>query len=412
MMSTLITRTASDPGSTLDLNPPKDDFDAMLLHEDFPILLQLAAKTKRLRQQISEQMERPSRPFQILAKSAWKPDDILTTVARIHDAFLDQKNLASKICRGQYPAIDNILEEMMLTLQKENDAGEEWLTNQASLVDPSKKRGRAEASGSSNQTMISNKSVAVKYAKWQTDILMSWMIEHSDQPFPDQKNTEYLMQRTGLTQSQVVNWTTNVRKRNRKATCENGKKPHHFIDFLFLAQDRESRQQHKSSAVQQQSELSSRPAFAMGNSGSSSHTSPRLRSIRPYSHPPSVPSLSSAANGYHHTYRYQPSSHQVLESVHEISNMDLINLESINKTDDEWMAEFAEDWSECSNSNLSSYPNCHHQVASTDTSPVPTYTTNVKNGTVANEECTTAPYENINDEQFQNWAGEIEDLGL
>jgi len=36
----------------------------------------------------------------------------------------------------------------------------------------------------------------------------------------------------------VVNWTTNVRKRNLKATVEKGKKPHHFLDFLFLADNR------------------------------------------------------------------------------------------------------------------------------------------------------------------------------
>jgi hypothetical protein len=81
--------------------------------------------------------------------------------------------------------------------------------------------------------------IAVKYSKQQTDILMNWMIEHSDQPFPNQSDIAILMQQTGLTQSQVVNWTTNVRKRNRKATCEGGKKPHHFLDFLFLKKARE-----------------------------------------------------------------------------------------------------------------------------------------------------------------------------
>jgi hypothetical protein len=39
---------------------------------------------------------------------------------------------------------------------------------------------------------------------------------------------------TGLNQTQIVNGTTNVRKRNRKATCDGAKNPHHFIDFLFL----------------------------------------------------------------------------------------------------------------------------------------------------------------------------------
>ncbi len=44
-----------------------------------------------------------------------------------------------------------------------------------------------------------------------------------------------------MNKSQVVNWTTNVRKRNLKATVEKGKKPHHFLDFLFLANDRDQR---------------------------------------------------------------------------------------------------------------------------------------------------------------------------
>jgi hypothetical protein len=39
-----------------------------------------------------------------------------------------------------------------------------------------------------------------------------------------------------------VNWTTNVRKRNLKATIEGGKKPHHFLDFLFMAVHRERQQ--------------------------------------------------------------------------------------------------------------------------------------------------------------------------
>ena len=49
--------------------------------------------------------------------------------------------------------------------------------------------------------------------------------------------------KTNLTYAQVVNWTTNVRKRNLKATVEGGKKPHHFLDFLFLVQNREKKKE-------------------------------------------------------------------------------------------------------------------------------------------------------------------------
>jgi hypothetical protein len=84
-------------------------------------------------------------------------------------------------------------------------------------------------------------AIAVKYSFWQTSILMKWMINHIEDPFPSPDDVKSLMQQAGLTHSQVVNWTTNVRKRNRKATCEGTKKPHHFVDFMFLVQNREEK---------------------------------------------------------------------------------------------------------------------------------------------------------------------------
>jgi len=80
-----------------------------------------------------------------------------------------------------------------------------------------------------------------KYSKQQTDVLTQWMIDHRDHPFPNASEIMKLCTATNLTYSQVVNWTTNVRKRNLKATVEGGKKPHHFLDFVFLSQDRDRR---------------------------------------------------------------------------------------------------------------------------------------------------------------------------
>ena len=55
-----------------------------------------------------------------------------------------------------------------------------------------------------------------KFTKWQTDILIDWMIEHREHPFPTTEQIRSLAETLGLTETQVVNWTTNVRKRNLK----------------------------------------------------------------------------------------------------------------------------------------------------------------------------------------------------
>ena len=209
-----------------------DDMDLVLLHVDFPKLLELAARVKQARKVLIDSPDCPA-----TVRGTFKKSEIKQVIGRIHDQLLQRPpNPRNAIHRGHFPIIDSTIDDAVATLQREWDHLSAYIeqaqatkSKQAKQDKSSKKRGRAK-----------KEAIAIKYSKWQTDILMAWMIDHIEDPFPDQKAISELMQKTNLTQSQVINWTTNVRKRNRKATCEGGKKPHHFIDFLFLVQDRKT----------------------------------------------------------------------------------------------------------------------------------------------------------------------------
>ena len=109
------------------------------------------------------------------------------------------------------------------------------LCNKKSEAKKPQKVERKTKVNSSNDTATQKEAIVTKYPKYQTDILMKWMIENKKNPCPNSAAIEELMSLTGLSAQQITNWTTNVRKRNVKATTKGGKKPHHFIDFFFLA---------------------------------------------------------------------------------------------------------------------------------------------------------------------------------
>ncbi|CAB9522545.1 Homeobox protein PKNOX1 [Seminavis robusta] len=221
-----------------------DEFDVMLSHEDFPKLLNIAAQVKGLQvngnmaaQQQSNGRDGPLEATEVLLAVAKLQERLLSpTAARSQELSVEPR----KILRGSYPMTDLLFDDSLAILQHELDRCQQQIALQSNEAAPPPKKKK-------KTTIKSNKeAIAIKYSKWQTDILMQWMIEHIDNPFPDQDEVHELMHQTNLTYSQVINWTTNVRKRNRKATCEEKKKPHHFIDFLFLAQKRDSVQEERS----------------------------------------------------------------------------------------------------------------------------------------------------------------------
>jgi hypothetical protein len=258
---------------------PMDDLDLMLQHQDFAQLVTLAVKVKQARLQVAEACAAGANGTGAAAgagktrqaSTALEPSEVIAAVSRLQDQLLaagpnvnsngsiNNSTCRQLIPRGVYPITDSIMDDSLETLQNEVDRCHRCLEQQEkyggatrnamTTTEPTTAVTATNAGGTTNLTKAQKKrgrgkkeAIAVKYSKWQTDILMNWMIENKDQPFPDQDEIKNLMRMTGLSNSQVVNWTTNVRKRNRKATCQGGKKPHHFIDFLFLAQDRENRQ--------------------------------------------------------------------------------------------------------------------------------------------------------------------------
>jgi hypothetical protein len=214
-----------------------DDVDVMLKHEDFPKLLSLAIQIHKGHQQILAATGRPYSTQQELPNNRLTAEETLKATLNLQQNLLSNPGAGrTAVRRGDYPITDAIMDDSLQVLQRELNDIHRLLFG----TEKPRKRGQKK------------EAIAIKYSKWQTDILMTWMIENKEEPFPDQAAIEYLMKRTGLSHSQIVNWTTNVRKRNRKATCQKGKKPHHYIDFLFLAQDRETRKKKNNSPTLQQ----------------------------------------------------------------------------------------------------------------------------------------------------------------
>ena len=208
-----------------------NELDALLYNEEFPKLVALASQVK------SFYVQKQGSSSNAKDDSIVEANEVVAAVTRMQEHLTSshRRDLSTALIRRtNHPLTGSLLESSLAILQKELG----YLMKATSAGELSEPNSSLAGHSSAGASSSNSESIATKYPKWQTDILMEWMIDNIENPFPGHDDVCKLMHQTNLTRSQIINWTTNVRKRNRKATCEAGKKPHHFIDFLFLAETR------------------------------------------------------------------------------------------------------------------------------------------------------------------------------
>jgi hypothetical protein len=380
-------KSFATPSRKREYQPAMDDFSLLLQHQDFPTLVSLAAHLKQARKNhhVSSIPDSPSQPRH--GGKALQADEVLQAVEALQKRLLSEKSQV--ISRGNYPLTDMLMDDILQTLRREICATESMSMTKTSphVSTPSSPMTSTRdsvhfgstqpahqphasspasiksvspmsiKSTASNAATSTPPAIATKYTKQQTDILMTWMIQNVHQPFPSTVDIAKLMEQTGLSQSQVINWTTNVRKRNRKATCEHGKKPHHFLDFLFLKQHKMNQDAAGGSSGQSQATVSTPKrdmglASAIKDSGQRSSmpwavsstptTSSQYSSTcwTPRSCPPKPAQSSSrikfATLPYQESAYQGPMEHDVWEPLQDIT-MDDENKELLSDFADFWL---------------------------------------------------------------------------
>jgi hypothetical protein len=299
-----------------------DELDLILCHEEFEALVALSKKVKNLHQILRRgapealiyyEQNMPATP-----KSALTSKEVMAFVQRLRQ---DLSNPSIVIRRGMFPVTDASLDDNFAILQRELEYCESCIRKAATLV-------------TAPADLMSSPSCSSKYAKWQSDILFHWLVDNHKAPKLRREVCVDLASRTGLTPHQVSTWLQNMRRRRQTNTVKGTKKAAHFLDYLFLAHERDQTnadaQEVASTSPHKRARWYDDTTFEMTGS-------PSLMSEAPYGHA----SLDSLV----------PPPHAMAESLEdsnamEIEPVDLLEFEfNLSKHDEkELLQVFAQAW--------------------------------------------------------------------
>ena len=148
---------------------PMDCLDLVVCHQDFPKLLTAYKKVKAIRksQELRDYNGCSSGRSEDNVESAGISSDTMDDVNKVKERLCDKNQL---ITQGSHPMVDRMMDDNSSILDSE-------LKDHESVV--------ARVAPTKPKTSGAGDAIAVKYSKWQTDILMNWIIDHKADPFPD-----------------------------------------------------------------------------------------------------------------------------------------------------------------------------------------------------------------------------------